>query len=339
MTFSPAPLIALAAVGATLAFAGSAAAETTTRANTTAIAPADRVDQSSFPGTDAHNFPSNIAVQGLSGSITEVKVTIKDVNSTFPGDLDLMLVAPDNHAVMLMSDAGGNGGLAHADLTFDDAAAGPLPDGPIKPGSFKPTNLVATGSDEDDLFPGRFDLPNPDATTLASLNGHYPNGTWHLFAADDAAHDLTAIDGGWTLTVSTGGGSASSNNGGELAPADRGPGARVPSQQSSTNTIKGADGVIDHLAVSLDGPEFQNIGDADVLLVGPNGRSVVLMSDLPDAALFPGQAVRFTDNARGGLRDIPSLAENVLPTNVFSDQADEAAGDVFGAPAPPPPYD
>src|SRR5215213_6582328 len=122
---NPRPLIATAAALGALAFAGSASAATFSQ--TVPIQPGDRVAGSPNPGVPAE-YPSPLRVHGLTGSITHVRLSLKDVSSTFPDDLDVMLVAPDGHAVTVMSDVGASNDLSHATITIDDGAASSLPD-------------------------------------------------------------------------------------------------------------------------------------------------------------------------------------------------------------------
>jgi uncharacterized repeat protein (TIGR01451 family) len=55
--------------------------------------------------------------------------------------------------------------------------------------------------------------PKPYGTTLSALNGGNPNGTWELFALDDALLDAGMISNGWmiTLTIASPVGAAADN--------------------------------------------------------------------------------------------------------------------------------
>ncbi|HTY88874.1 MAG TPA: M4 family metallopeptidase [Candidatus Acidoferrum sp.] len=141
-------------------------------------------------------YPSTIIVSGLSGTISKVTVTLHNVNHTYPEDLDILLVSPSGTNVMLMSDAGGGGDLIGLTLTFDDDAAGTLPDvDQIYPGTYRPTDY-GTG----DTLP--WPAPNwPFGANLAVFNGTNPNGTWKLFVYDDTDGDAGSINGGWSLRI------------------------------------------------------------------------------------------------------------------------------------------
>src|SRR5262245_26850305 len=48
-------------------------------------------------------YPSPISVTGLSGTITDVNVTLHDVSHSFADDLDILLVGPTGASVILVS--------------------------------------------------------------------------------------------------------------------------------------------------------------------------------------------------------------------------------------------
>ncbi len=153
------------------------------------------------PGTGtqgpANPYPSQIAVSGLTGAVTNVTATVTGLTHTFPNDVDLLLVGPSGQTVVLLADTGGATNIANVNLTFSDAAPTGVPS-PIVSGTFRPTNGGA--------FTGPAPAPpGPYGATLAVFNGTVPNGTWRLFAFDDAAGDLGVINGGWSLDITTNG--------------------------------------------------------------------------------------------------------------------------------------
>jgi hypothetical protein len=175
------------------------------------------------PSERADPFPSNIAVSGLTGTVTDVNVILRNLTYPLkPADVDLLVVAPGGKAVMLMSDACGDNSDANENpitgaitLTFDDQAGAQLPaDGPCSTGTFRPVD-DDDDADEfplhqhpEDALPGG---PTPPAITLplAEFNGINPNGTWALFLVDDFPNDpdpngnAGRIAGGWTLQIAT----------------------------------------------------------------------------------------------------------------------------------------
>lgn len=144
-------------------------------------------------------YPSKIAVANLSGSLTKVRVTLKQMNHTWPSDVGVLLVSPAGNKVILMSAAGGSGSinkLQDVTVTFDDAAASLLPKSKIASGTYKPT-----------LYTNKvYSAPapaGPYATTLSTMANTSPNGTWSLYVVDDSNGDHGNIAGGWSLELTT----------------------------------------------------------------------------------------------------------------------------------------
>jgi hypothetical protein len=185
-------VLSVAIVGG-LAWASPAGATTMTFSNPAPI---------SLPGGDpnlagpAVPYPSSIVVAGFSGLTTKVTATFKDLSHTWPDDLDFMLEGPGGVRVMLMSDAGFDFDLTGFTLTFDDAAASPLPDATaISAGTYQPTDHAPVG------FPEIFPPGGANATALSAYNGLNPNGLWNLWAFDDEDLDFGVMAGGWELTI------------------------------------------------------------------------------------------------------------------------------------------
>ena len=106
------------------------------------------------------------------------------------------------------------------------------------------------------------------------------------------------------------------------------PGEGPASPYPSTITVSGA-GVIQSLGVQLHDVSHGFAADLDVLLVGPGGQSVVLMSDAGASTPIVNASLLFRDGA-------PALSSPLVtglyrPTNV-------GTGDAFPAPAPAGPY-
>jgi hypothetical protein len=166
--------------------------ETVTACNAGAIA----VPATGTPAGPAAPYPSTIAVSGRPGFLTYVRVHLYGLDHTWPDDIDMLLVGPEGQNLILMSDTGGSTDLVNANLTFDDAADGPLPDAAqITSGTYQPTNY---GTGDDFAAPA----PAPSAaTTLATFAGTGPNGTWSLYVVDDASGDVGNTHGGWCVEL------------------------------------------------------------------------------------------------------------------------------------------
>ena len=156
-------------------------------------------------------YPSQIVVAGLGSSITDVNVKFSGLGHTAPTDVDALLVGPLGQTVLLMSDAPQGSACADdvlgADLTFDDAAAGPIPNATLASGTYKPTDYdsILVGSPctlGGEVFPAPAPSEPPSyGTTLSVFNGTNPNGTWSLYVVDDDINDVGSIAGGWSLDI------------------------------------------------------------------------------------------------------------------------------------------
>ncbi|MEO6033682.1 MAG: Ig-like domain-containing protein, partial [Verrucomicrobiota bacterium] len=130
--------------------------------------------------------------------VTKATVSLVNLSHTFPEDIEILLVAPNNQTVLLMSHAGGGNAISNVNLTFDSTAGGALSSSSkIVSGTYFPTNYGDSSS-----------LPDPApvapyGTTFNSLAGINPNGPWSLYVFDSAAGDFGSISGGWKLTLTT----------------------------------------------------------------------------------------------------------------------------------------
>ena len=96
-------------------------------------------------------------------AITDVNVKLTGLASTYPDDLDLLLVGPGGQQATIVGAAGGSDDVTGVNLTLDDEAAAALPDGTtLTSGTYKPTNY-----DGVNVFPA----PAPVATGLGAPLG------------------------------------------------------------------------------------------------------------------------------------------------------------------------
>jgi hypothetical protein len=156
------------------------------------------------PGTtkgNANPYPSKIEVSGLpNGVITDVDLLLQDFSHAVPEDVDILLSAPDGRRALVMSDAGRIFRVTNIDLTLDDEAAAPLTQFELDSGTFRPTDFSSAGD-----VPDTFTAPAPaldGSVALNTFDGANPNGTWQLFATDDASGD-TGDFRAWALRITT----------------------------------------------------------------------------------------------------------------------------------------
>jgi len=143
-------------------------------------------------------YPATIHVSGLGGVISHVEIHLADLNHTWPGDLEMVLVSPTGQKTVVMSDAGKQYTPYAVSLRLTDEATVPLPESElITSGAFKPTDYPP-----DDGFPAPAP-PGPYATNLYAFHGQPANGIWSLYIYDDAMENEGSVVAGWSLTVTT----------------------------------------------------------------------------------------------------------------------------------------
>lgn len=143
-------------------------------------------------------YPSPMYVAGMEGAVSKATVTLIGVSHTFASDIDAVLVSPAGPKVIIISDAGGGNEVNNARFTFDDSAVSLLPaSATLTSGTFRPTDY-----ERGDTLPAPAPAP-PFSTNLSAFAGLDPNGTWHLYVADDQTGDLGRIAGGWELSLQT----------------------------------------------------------------------------------------------------------------------------------------
>ena len=142
-------------------------------------------------------YPSGIVVSNLDGTLTKVTVILSNLTHTWAQDVDALVVGPQGQAVLCMSDAGRGAALGQT-LTFDDSAAGLLPQ----------FDVLVSGTYQPTAYSTNQVLPvpapaGPYSPRLAAFNGTAPNGTWSLYAQDDVFKDSGWVANGWSLVLRT----------------------------------------------------------------------------------------------------------------------------------------
>jgi subtilisin-like proprotein convertase family protein len=303
-------LLVVALAAATFAAAPASAATQTFRNQQPILIPGPGSQNSASP------YPSSITVGGMAGPITDVKVVLHRFGHTFPSDVDILLVSPAGHGVLVMSDACSDTVIEDFTWVFSQDAPNQMVP-PCDLSVYRPTNLPGGG----DFFP--FAPPGPYGESLATFNNQNANGEWRLYVFDDAPNDSGDIELGWSLTVTTGSAEATVPGTGTSGTANPYPLSR---------TVSGEGEVITDLDVQLEGVWHQRPDDLDLLLVGPRGQSVVLMSDACDSFAANAFGFVWNDLAPGPMPDTQACSlRDYRP-------ADYEPGDVWPAPAPPGPH-
>lgn len=179
--------------------------------NPAPITIADRAGVST-PNGIASPYPSSISVSGLTGALSNLTVTLTGYNALRPRDNEFALVGPSGQTLMLMSDTGDLISTAPGvNLTFSDGAPTPVPTGPgssIPSGTYRPTDFPIAAPVGNDGFPApgpttvNSSAPAGTATLASVFNGSDANGTWSLYAIDDAlGGGPSTVTGGWSLEI------------------------------------------------------------------------------------------------------------------------------------------
>jgi subtilisin-like proprotein convertase family protein len=139
-------------------------------------------------------YPSTLAVSGAADRITDVNVLLNGVTHTSPSDIDLLLVGPGGQQATIMSDVGSDSDVSGVHLVLDDEATTPITT-PVVAGAFMPTNAGGV-----DALPATAPTAS-GASSLTAFDGTNPNGTWSLYASDDATGDTGALTSGWSIQI------------------------------------------------------------------------------------------------------------------------------------------
>jgi subtilisin-like proprotein convertase family protein len=299
----------------------------------------------------AEAFPSTINVPAFPGLVGQLRVTLHGLTHTSPDDLDILLVGPTGATTVLLSDTGSTvvSGLT---LTFDDF--GPAAPTVLLTGTYRPTNSGAG-----DSFPAPAPA-GPHGTSLGVFRGTSPVGNWQLFIVDDQGANPGEIAQGWSITfLRPENGDVTSDTRSDLITFQ---GASVSTFSSTGKAFSGAVGsssgavTLNSLGAATPYPSpvfisgfagivgkvtvnFKDLthgwpDDLDVLLVGPDGQSSMLMSDAGGSEGLTNLDLTFDQT-------VP--ASYTLPNSTRINPgthrpADYDTNDVFPAPAPAGPY-
>jgi len=158
---------------------------------------------------DGSPYPSQIAVNGLSGTVSAVTVKLNgwtdNGSNAFPGDRDFMLVGPTGAAFEFLGGCSSFNTFSNITITFADSASSQCSGAALASGTYLPTNRLDGFCTS---FPGGAPAssncagPNGSATFASVFGGTAPNGTWSLYVFDGSALDSAgSISSGWTLTI------------------------------------------------------------------------------------------------------------------------------------------
>jgi uncharacterized repeat protein (TIGR01451 family) len=164
------------------------------------------------------------------------------------------------------------------------------------------------------LVPGNKGVPLPFSLTATGACGGTLTATLQL---QDGDKDLGTLSRSFNLgaMVAT---TVSATNPGQInipGTGTQGPGSPYP----STILLSGVSGVVSKVTVLLKGLSHTFPSDVDVMLVGPTGQSVVLMSSAGEGDQISGVDLTFDDNASQSLPNASAITTGAYkPTNYSS---------------------
>lgn len=315
---------------------GAASGRNKVRSPETVFSNPTSVAINTFAGTTAPNaaalYPSDVTVSGMTGTVTRVAVTLRGITSPKMNDLDYLLVGPGNEKYIFLSDVGSTSVVEDFVATITDDAFGTFPNSGPFSGTFKPTS----GDGVADTFPapapaGPYNQPSGSPSFASVYNGINPNGTWSLYVVDDLVVNADSINSGWSLDITTTGtASTIFTNPSVISVND----TMMPASPYGTQiNVTGQTGVISNLKVTLTGLTHTRVADVDVLLVSPNGKGLILMSDTGGTAAVSGVDLTFDDTAATTVPAVTFGSGTYRPTDFTSE-----VRDTFPYPAPFRPY-
>jgi subtilisin-like proprotein convertase family protein len=243
---------------------------------------------------------STIIVEGQLGRVTDIAVTLRGITHDYPRDFDILLVSPDGDASILMSDACEGGQIVSSSLTFSRFATETLPGSGNCGGFYRPADY---GPPASDLWPNG--ASGPHAAGLDRVLGGRPNGAWKLYVIDDIFNPPFGgkLTGGWSLTITTGAPDALVPGGGTEG---------IASPNPLTRTVSGRGGVVSDVDVSLAGIYHSKPQDLDLLLVGPQGQKVMLMSDACGTSKLADANFTWSDESPVGMQATGCVGEGTF---------------------------
>ena len=249
----------------------------------------------------ASPYPAQSALSLSPGGplVVDVDLTIHNLTSTAPGDLNLLLVSPSGQQALVMSDIGAGNDVSNVTFTLSDEAGVSLGDGVITNGGFYvPQNQGGDGESFPDPAPAL-----TGNTALSVFDGSPVGGYWKLYIVDDQTSDVHTISG-WTLKF-----------------------VLATTPYANTIDVSGLPPVSD-VNVRLDAFNSDRPDDVHLLLVGPHGQQAYLMGDAGGTNEDTEVFLTFDDEAGGVLPDSTRINNGTYRPTLYGEP------ESFPAPAP-----
>lgn len=158
-------------------------------------------------------------------------------------------------------------------------------------------------------------------------NGSCGGAITPVLRLQDGATDLGTVQFRIPLGIETGGTAVHQNATPIVVPL-----AGVATPYPSAIAVSGVTGTVTKVTVTLPDVSHTSPDDVDILLVGPLGQKVILMSDAGEGGDLANVTLIFDDAAPFAMPDGPGIASGTYKPSSYE------SGEVFDAPAPGPPY-
>jgi hypothetical protein len=143
----------------------------------------------------ASQYPVAFDFTGLADPVSSLRLAFTGFSHTFPNDVDMLLVGPGGHTLVVQSDVGGTTAVSNVNYTLSDAGTATVPS-PLAAGNWRPTNSGAGDAFAAPAPAGPHNNPAPagSATFGSVYNTLSASGVWNLFIVDDAGGDTGSIN-------------------------------------------------------------------------------------------------------------------------------------------------
>jgi subtilisin-like proprotein convertase family protein len=268
-------------------------------------------------------YSTSITVPAPTGTVTNVTVTLKDVTHQDPRQIRVILRGPSGQTAAILNPipafVASPVPVSHQDLVFTNRAILSFFGGYPLPGPYLPST--------NDSVNVSLPAPAPSAPYPAALDtyiGSAPGGVWQIFVTGAGSPNVASgTIGGWTLSLDVA----------EFAqPMVVGTTIGASTNYGGTINVANLKGPITHVSATLYGVSHTYPHDLDVLLMGPTGKKVMLMSGAGNGTDVNNITLTFDDNAPAM---IPAGADMLAGTYKPSNYLDTA----MPSPAPSKPYD
>jgi len=210
--------------------------------------------------------------------------------------------------------AEGRAGLAYAG---PNVRALPVVPKALDSGTLSAGPYQATDYEPGDPFPAPAPQ-SPRAASLSAFKGTNPNGAWSLYIVDDTSGGDGELISGWCLNVRTTAGTqrpCTTQRNAIPATGTGDPSGAPAAVYPSALQIANLAGTVLNVAVELNDLQHDEPDDVDILLVGPTGLGVVILSDSggsgflsSDVTIDEAQVVLLLAGLRQTDRDRSNLA-------------------------------